>query len=136
MTMLLYFHSFLLLVFPLRRRYFCNFCNEEKIHTNVKRMLKLTPHPSPNFNNYQFVEVLYHYTPIYSLSNPSGLFCFYFLRERGREEEREEKHRCGRETLVHCLLHTPHLGTEPTTQACAPTGNQMGTFHFAGHPTN
>ncbi|ELK36987.1 Cationic amino acid transporter 3 [Myotis davidii] len=29
-----------------------------------------------------------------------------------------------------CLLHSPSLGTKPTTRACALTGNQTGTFWF------
>ena len=46
------------------------------------------------------------------------LFIYLFL-ETGEGRER------GKETSLHgYLLHTPHLGTWPTTQACALTGNQ------------
>ena len=38
-------------------------------------------------------------------------------RERGRETFMEEN------TLINCLLYAPQPGTEPTTQACALTGN-------------
>ena len=40
--------------------------------------------------------------------------------ERGGRRERER----GRDTLISCLLHAPQPGTEPITQARAPTGNQ------------
>ena len=47
-----------------------------------------------------------------------GMFVDFF-RERGRESTRkEEKH------LICCLSHMPWPGTEPTTPACALTGNQ------------
>ena len=63
-----------------------------------------------------------------------NIFFFYFLfyvfnphlktwvfftdfRERGREKERDinlrEKHRCERETLIGCLPHTLQQGIEP-----------------------
>ena len=35
-----------------------------------------------------------------------------------------------------CLSYTPHLGTEPTTQACALTGNQTGDLLLCGTMTN
>ena len=38
----------------------------------------------------------------------------YLFLETGREEEREEeKHQCGRETLVGCLSHAPNWGPGP-----------------------
>ena len=46
---------------------------------------------------------------------------FIFFRERGRERERDgEKHWL----VASCTC--PQLGTWPTTQACALTGNQTG----------
>ena len=48
-------------------------------------------------------------------------FYLFIFRERGILEG--EKHLCKRETLIGCPLHTPRLGTEPTTQACALTRN-------------
>ena len=54
-----------------------------------------------------------------------GLFIDLFFRKRGREGERKGgKHQCKRKTLIGCLLHTPHLETQPQTQASALTGNQ------------
>ena len=55
---------------------------------------------------------------------PSFLTYFLIVRDRGREGGRErEKHRC--ETYTDRLpLARPALGTWPTTQACALTGNQ------------
>ena len=47
---------------------------------------------------------------------------FIDFRERGRERERE-KHQRERETLIGCLPHMPHLGTEPATSVCALTGH-------------
>ena len=36
-----------------------------------------------------------------------------------------EERKTGRETsMCGCLSHTPPLGTQPATQACALTGNQ------------
>ena len=53
---------------------------------------------------------------------PSSLFkkvFIYLFLERGREGEREgEKHQCVVASPV------PQLGTWPTSQACALTGNQ------------
>ena len=48
----------------------------------------------------------------------------FFFRERGGGRE-IEKHRCVRETSVGCQLPLacPQLGTWPTAQACALTGN-------------
>ena len=43
----------------------------------------------------------------------------YIFRESGRGRKREEKHQCGGETLLSCLLHTPRLRPKPATQACA-----------------
>ena len=52
-------------------------------------------------------------------------FYLFIFRERGRKGEREgEKHQCMRETPIDCLLQGPQLGTKPTTQACALTGNK------------
>ena len=51
------------------------------------------------------------------------LFIYLFL-ETG--ESKGEKHQCERVTSTGCLLYTPPLGIEPTTLACAPTGNQTG----------
>ncbi|KAF6090917.1 hypothetical protein HJG60_012262 [Phyllostomus discolor] len=46
----------------------------------------------------------------------------YFWREGngGRKGGRKR----GRKTSINCLSHTPQLGMEPATQACALTGNQ------------
>ena len=44
----------------------------------------------------------------------------YFQKGEGREKERE------RNTSVWLLLKHPPPGTQPTTQACAPTGNWTG----------
>ena len=50
---------------------------------------------------------------------------FYVFWERATKVEREgAKHQCARETSIGCLLRAPQLGTWPTTQACALTGNQ------------
>ena len=52
-------------------------------------------------------------------------------RERGREGERErnidvkEEHQSG-------LLYAPQQGTEPTTQACALTGNRTCNLSVYG----
>ena len=49
---------------------------------------------------------------------------FLLIPERGKGRKREEeKHEHERETSTGCLSHTPQLGTEPATQACALTGN-------------
>ena len=60
---------------------------------------------------------------------------FYLFLEKGREGEREgEKH----EYVV--ASHVPPTedgGTWPATRACALTGNETGTFCFAGqHSVN
>ena len=56
----------------------------------------------------------------------------FILKERGREEKRDgEKHWCARETSIGCLSHIPQLGTWPTTQARALTGN--GTCQRSVH---
>ena len=49
-----------------------------------------------------------------------------------------EKHQCERETLMGCLSHTPWLGTIPTAQPCAPTGNWTSSLLLDGvtNPTN
>ena len=47
-------------------------------------------------------------------------FIYLFFRERGREGERE------RNINVWLALVRPQLGTWPTPQACALTGNQTG----------
>ena len=66
--------------------------------------------------------------PVASPSSSSSSFFNIYLfifGERGREGEREgEKYQCERETLTGCLFHAPHPGAEPTTRACALTGNQ------------
>ena len=49
-------------------------------------------------------------------------FYLFIFRERGRKGEREgEKHQC---VVASCAPWCPALGTWPTTQACALTGNQ------------
>ena len=50
----------------------------------------------------------------------------FIFRERGKEKE-GEKHDVWNRLLLSC----PQLGTWPTTQACAPTGNWTGdpSFH-------
>ena len=54
---------------------------------------------------------------------PHLRMCLLIL-ERGEGREREgEKHQCEREASISCLSHVPQLGTEPATQACAPTAN-------------
>ena len=50
----------------------------------------------------------------------------------GREREREREHRCERETSIGCLLYVPWLGIEPTTQACALTGNRIHNLMVYG----
>ena len=58
------------------------------------------------------------------------------FRERGREGEREGgKHRCARETDW-LLLVCPQMGTRPTTQACALTGNPTGDILLCGMTLN
>ena len=54
-------------------------------------------------------------------------FYLFIFRERGREGERRE-----RNISVWLPLVCPLLGTWPTTQACALTGNQTGSLWFAG----
>ena len=61
-------------------------------------------------------------SPLSEQRKPGELFLlkifylFFILREkRGRKR--------GPETSISCLLHASGLGTEPTTQACALTGN-------------
>ena len=55
----------------------------------------------------------------------------------GREGEREgEKQRCERETSIGCLSHVPWLGTEPATQACALTRNQILNLLVCGKTPN
>ena len=51
-----------------------------------------------------------------------------------------EKHSCVRKALIGCLSNVPWLGTGPSTQACALTGNRTGdlllygtTFNQLGH---
>ena len=56
----------------------------------------------------------------------------FIFRERGREGERGEKHRCVRETLINCLSHPPNGGTWPATQACALTRIELPIFHIEG----
>ena len=46
------------------------------------------------------------------------IYIYIYLREQGRVGER------GRETSVWLPLECPLLGTRPTTQACALTGNR------------
>ena len=50
---------------------------------------------------------------------------FYSFPKGGRKRGRETS-MCG------CLSRVPLLGTRPTTQACALTGNQPATLWFAG----
>ena len=68
----------------------------------------------------------YHFCAFFFFFFYKFLHIYLFMsREQGREEEREgEKHWCERETLIGCLLNEYCLGIEPTTQACALTGNQ------------
>ena len=47
------------------------------------------------------------------------IFYLFIFRQRGRKGERG-----GETSMFGCLLHAPHQGTWPTTQACALTGNQ------------
>ena len=50
-----------------------------------------------------------------------------------REKEMEgDSHWGKRETSVSCLLYVPWPGTEPVTQACAPTRNQTGKLSLCG----
>ena len=55
-------------------------------------------------------------------------FYLFIFRQRRREEEIEEKN-----INVWLPLMWPPLGTGPTTQACAPTGNRTGDALFASH---
>lgn len=54
--------------------------------------------------------------------------CFkvYFVREGGGRAREE------RERWICCLLHAPQPGIEPTTRACALTGNQTGDPSVTG----
>ena len=55
-------------------------------------------------------------------------FIYLFL-ERGEGKERgREKHWFS----ISYLSYVPWSGTEPETQACALTRNQVATFHFVG----
>ena len=66
-----------------------------------------------NTNHY-----IYIHTYIYIIFK---IFYLFIFRERGRAGEREgEKHQC---VVAFCM---PQLGTWPTTQACALTGNRTG----------
>ena len=51
-------------------------------------------------------------------------YLFTFRERRKKGEREEEKHPCGRDTSIGCLSHTPNLGTWPTSQAHALTGNR------------
>ena len=52
----------------------------------------------------------------------------YLILERGEGREKERE----RNIHVWLPLTCPQLGTWPTTQACALTGNQLATLWFAG----
>ena len=58
-------------------------------------------------------------TPATGFFFNSFLNFIYFFLERGERREKEEKN-----TIVHLPLTHPLLGTWPTTQACALTGNR------------
>ena len=52
------------------------------------------------------------------------IFYLFIFRERGGEGEREgENHPCEKESSFSWLPYMPWAGKEPTTQACALTGN-------------
>ena len=50
--------------------------------------------------------------------------------------EKEEIHQCERETSIGCLSPMPQVGTEPTTKACALTGNQTHALLLCGMKPN
>ena len=70
-----------------------------------------------------FVSIIpIYYSPEDVIKNANLFKRFYFFisRERGREGERET-------SMCSCLLHTPHWGTWPTTQACALSRNRTSS---------
>ena len=90
-------------------------------------------------NNFTALQVLlcFTYEPFLPPHNPlatidlltvsvrfafSRMFLRYFFLLSILEREEGGRKR-GRETLIGCLLHASQPGTEPTTQACALTGN-------------
>ena len=59
--------------------------------------------------------------------------CMYVCISKEKEGEGEgEEHWCVRKTLISCLSHTPRWRTEPTTQACALTGNWTSDLVLCG----
>ena len=59
-------------------------------------------------------------------------FFILFLGRREKREKERERNLHAWEKPIGCLLHIPHLGTRPATQACALTGIEPATFLFAG----
>ena len=77
-----------------------------------------------------------YYRQRYSLDLNSDyfitLFTYLFLgRGEGTQEERERNVDVGGKQIG-CLPHTPRPGTEPATQACAPTRNRTGDLSLCG----
>ena len=63
-------------------------------------------------------------------------FVYLFLRDGGREGEREGRSINVRKSSIGCLLYAPHPGTKPATQACALTGNRTGNLLLCGVTSN
>ena len=64
-------------------------------------------------------------------------FIYAFLEKVEGGEREGVIHQCQREIFIRLPLVHTWLGTEPTTQACALTGNPTDDFHFSGqHPIN
>ena len=73
-----------------------------------------------------FLLVPHSFIPLASTSFKKDFTCVFF-RQRGRERERGEDTSM---TSTGCPLPVPQVGTRPTRQACALTGNRIGELLF------
>ena len=94
----------------------------------------MSPFPFYNFNFISFLQ-LHNSQPYFQLSSFQDynilkylFFNFYFLFFQ-KGEKWGEKHRCKRETLVSCLLHTPWPGFQACHPRMCPTRNPTTRNH-------